>query len=105
MFTAGACPLDDRGHVVAVGDIAGQTRRAVDNLRIALQDCGARLDDVVKTTIFVASNNRDELRTAWHEVATAFGEHTPPSTLLGVAILGYPDQLVEIEATALAPRR
>ena len=35
--------------------------------------------------------------------APAFGEHDAPSTLLGVAVLGYPDQLVEIEAVAVAP--
>ena len=30
----------------------------------------------------------------------AFGDHEAPSTLLGVAVLGYPDQMVEIEAIA-----
>jgi hypothetical protein len=37
---------------------------------------------------------------AWEVVAAAFGEHDAPSTLLGVAVLGYRDQLVEIEAVA-----
>jgi hypothetical protein len=36
-------------------------------------------------------------------VKAAFEPFDPPSTLLGVAILGYPDPLVEIEAVALAP--
>jgi enamine deaminase RidA (YjgF/YER057c/UK114 family) len=39
---------------------------------------------------------------AWNEVADCFGDYDPPSTLLGVAVLGYPDQLVEIEAIAVA---
>lgn len=34
-------------------------------------------------------------------LAAAFGEHDVPSTLLGVAALGYPDQLVEVEAVAV----
>jgi hypothetical protein len=38
-------------------------------------------------------------------VAEAFGDHDAPSTLLGVAVLGYEGQLVEIEAVAfVAPR-
>lgn|SRR5271157_3721611 len=105
VVTAGACPLDYQGHVVAPGDIATQTRQAVDNLRIALEDSGAKMADVLKTTIFVSSSSRDDLLVAWHEVAAAFGEHKPPSTLLGVAVLGYADQLVEIEAVAVAPPR
>ena len=99
------CPLDDRGRVVAPGDIAAQTRQAFDNLRIVLQECGAEIRDVLKTTIFVSTSSRDDLIIAWNEVAGGFGDHDPPSTLLGVTVLGYPDQLVEIEAIALAKRR
>jgi enamine deaminase RidA (YjgF/YER057c/UK114 family) len=105
IVTAGACPLDDRGRVVAPGDIAAQTRQAFDNLRIVLQECGAEIRDVLKTTIFVSTSSRDDLIIAWNEVAGGFGDHDPPSTLLGVTVLGYPDQLVEIEAIALAKRR
>ena len=100
IVTAGACPLDDQGRVVAPGDIAAQTRKAFDNLRITLEECGAELRDVLKTTIFVSSSSRDDLTVAWNEVVGGFGDHDPPSTLLGVAALGYPGQLVEIEAIA-----
>jgi len=102
IFTAGACPLDEQGLVVAPGDVAAQMRHALGNLRIALAECGATVRDVIKTTVFVASTRRDDLVKAWDEVAGAFGDHDPPSTLLGVAVLGYPDQLVEIEAVAVA---
>jgi enamine deaminase RidA (YjgF/YER057c/UK114 family) len=105
IFTAGSCPLDEQGRIVAPGDIAAQTRQAVGNLRITLQECGAELRDVVKTTIYVASSHRDDLTKAWNEVVSGFEDHRPPSTLLGVAALGYPDQLVEIEAIALVPQR
>jgi enamine deaminase RidA (YjgF/YER057c/UK114 family) len=101
IITAGACPLDDQGQVVAPGDVAAQMRQAFDNLRIALEECGAGLRDVLKTTVYVSSSNRDDLVVAWNEVAAGFGDHDPPSTLLGVAVLGYQDQLVEIEAIAV----
>ncbi|MGO9927467.1 MAG: RidA family protein, partial [Mycobacterium sp.] len=80
VVTAGACPLDNQGRVVAPGDIAAQMRQAVENLRIALEECGAQLSDVLKTTIFVSSSSRDDLLLAWSEVAAAFGEAKPPST-------------------------
>ena len=101
VFTAGACPLDAAGRTVAVGDVVGQARQVVTNLVTALAAAGASLDDVVKTTVYVASTDRDDLGAVWDVVRAAFGEHDAPSTLLGVTVLGYPDQLVEVEAVAV----
>ena len=103
IFTAGACPLDDRGEVVGAGDVRAQASLAVANLATALAESGATFADVLKTTVFVASTERADLVAAWDVVRAAFGEHDAPSTLLGVAVLGYADQLVEIEAVAVAP--
>lgn len=100
VFTAGACPLDQGGAIVAVGDVVGQAEQVMTNLRTALQAAGADLHDVVKTTIYVASQRRDDLLAAWAVVRRHFGDHDAPGTLLGVAVLGYPDQLVEVEAVA-----
>lgn len=65
-----------------------------------LADAGATLAEVVRTTIHVASTDRGDLGAAWAVVREAFAPHDPPSTLLGVAVLGYPDQLVEVDAVA-----
>jgi enamine deaminase RidA (YjgF/YER057c/UK114 family) len=105
VFTAGACPLDEHGDVVAPGDVKAQMRQALGNLRTALEESGAAVSDVVKSTVYVASADRADLVAAWNEVACFFGEHDAPSTLLGVAVLGYPGQLVEIEAVAATPAR
>jgi enamine deaminase RidA (YjgF/YER057c/UK114 family) len=102
VFTAGACPLDHAGNVVCKGDVEGQARRVMENLVIALDAAGARLTDVAKTTVYVATHERSDLVKAWSVVRETFGEHDAPSTLLGVAVLGYPDQLVEVEAVAVA---
>ncbi len=101
VFTAGACPLDEQGKTAALGDIPGQTAVVMDNLETALRAAGAELTDVVKTTVYVASNNRQDLVAAWDVVSQRFGAHDAPSTLLGVVVLGYPDQLVEVEAIAV----
>jgi enamine deaminase RidA (YjgF/YER057c/UK114 family) len=103
VFTAGACPLDQSGETVAIGDVAGQAEQVMANLRVALDAAGARLEDVVKTTVYVASHDQSDLLAAWEVVSRHFGEHDAPSTLVGVAVLGYRDQPVEIEAIAALP--
>ena len=103
VYAAGACPLDQAGDVVAPGDVAAQAERVMRNLEQALYAAECGLVDVVKTTVYVASSDRADLVTAWNVVRAAFGDHDPPSTLLGVAVLGYPDQLVEVEAFAVRP--
>ncbi len=61
------------------------------NLEVALHAAGADLGDVVKTTVYVATQQRDDLLAAWDVVRRHFGDHDAPSTLPGVAVLGYPD--------------
>ncbi|MEV3891755.1 RidA family protein [Streptomyces anulatus] len=100
IFLAGSCPLDEHGNTVAVGDFAGQAAKAVENLRTALADAGASIEDVISTRVLVASARQEDLVAAWEVVRDSFGEHDVPSTLMGVTVLGYADQLVEIEAVA-----
>lgn len=103
VFTAGACPLDDDGDVAPVGDLAGQAARVMANLEAALAGAGSSLGQVAKTTVYVATADRADLVTVWEVVRAAFGDHDAPSTLLAVPLLGYPDQLVEVEAVAVRP--
>ena len=102
VFTAGACPLDADGNVVAPGDFEGQAARALDNLFATLAAAGSGPEQVLKTTVYVATSDRSELVRVWDVVAARLGDARPPSTLLGVSLLGYPGQLVEIEAVALS---
>ena len=102
VFAAGACPLDEAGNVVALGDFEGQARAVVENLRTALEEAGSSFGQMLKTTVYVVSADRAELVRMWGVVERAFAPARPPSTLLGVAALGYEGQLVEIEAVALA---
>ncbi|MEV6284467.1 RidA family protein [Kribbella sp. NPDC051770] len=101
VFLAGQCPLAPDG-ALAEGGLAGQTAQVIDNILTALESAGARPADVVRTVIYVASPDRDELAAVWTQLnesslAPAF---TTASTLLGVAQLGFPGQLVEIDVTA-----
>jgi enamine deaminase RidA (YjgF/YER057c/UK114 family) len=100
IFLAGACPLDENGSTVAVGDYARQAAVCIDTMTRALAEAGATLEDVISTRVLVASTKREDLVTAWAMVRDAFGDHDVPSTLMGVTVLGYADQLVEVEAVA-----
>jgi enamine deaminase RidA (YjgF/YER057c/UK114 family) len=102
VFVAGACPLDEAGKTVAPGDLDAQTKQAVHNLFTTLEASGSSPEHVLKTTIYVVASQRSDLVRAWDIIRAAFGIVDPPSTLLGVSMLGYPDQLVEIEAIAVA---
>jgi adhesin HecA-like repeat protein len=102
VLTAGAVPLDAAGAVVGAGDVRLQARQTLDNLMRQLAAAGASGGDVLKSTVYVASTERADLVAVWEEV-----QRSPiaaaASTLLGVALLGYPEQLVEIEAVAVLP--
>lgn len=67
---------------------------------LALTAAGARIQDVISTRVLVASSDQADLVRAWEVVRDALAEHNVPSTLLGVTVLGYTGQLVEIEAVA-----
>jgi enamine deaminase RidA (YjgF/YER057c/UK114 family) len=102
VVTAGAVPLDDAGTLVGEDDYRAQARQTIANLLRQLQAAGASGDDVLKTTVYVVANDGADLLTVWEAV-----QESPlamaASTLLGVALLGYPGQLVEIEAIAALP--
>ncbi len=102
VITAGAVPLDHEGNLVGLGDVKTQTRQVIDNLMAQLAAGGATGEDVLKTTVYVASTNGGDLVAAW-EVVQDSPIAAAASTLLGVAVLGYSGQLVEIEAIAGLP--
>lgn len=100
--TAGAVPLDDEGNLVGSGDVRAQARQTLHNLMRQLAAAGAGGEDVLKTTVYVASTDHADLVACWEEIQLS-PIAAAASTLLGVALLGYTGQLVEIEAIAVLP--
>ena len=99
---AGQCPLDASGTVVRPGDLDAQVDQVVSNTVTALRSVGAGPEHVVRTVIYVAGADQSALSAVWRRfqaspLASAF---TTAGTLLGVAQLGFPDQLVELDVTA-----
>ena len=104
VWTAGAVPLDADGALVGADDRAAQTQQVVANLLAALEEGGAQAGDVVKTTVYVVAHEQAHLLEVW-DVVRESPLAGAPSTLLGVAMLGYAGQLVEVEAVAAVAER
>jgi 2-iminobutanoate/2-iminopropanoate deaminase len=102
LHIAGTVSQDAQGNVVAAGDIAGQTRQVLVNLRAILESVGGRLDDIVSVVVYVT--DLSGLKRI-HEVRAEF--FTPPypaSTLVQVSGLVKPEYLIEIAAVASIPK-
>jgi enamine deaminase RidA (YjgF/YER057c/UK114 family) len=104
-FLAGQMPMDGTGtQVVGVGDLDRQVDVTVEHTLKALATAGACPEDVVRSVVYVVGGQAAAAR-AWHRFAESSigAAFTSASTLLGVAALGFPDQLVELELTAALP--
>jgi enamine deaminase RidA (YjgF/YER057c/UK114 family) len=102
VFIAGQVAFDADGHVVGAGDLRAQTEQVFKNLQRALAAAGARVEDLVKTTIFVVDYKPAD-RAVIAEVRSRFygNVEAPASTLVGVQALVVPELMIEIEAIAV----
>ncbi len=96
VFTSGQIPLAADGTPVT-GDITAQTEQVMSNLRAVLAAAGAKMEDVVKTTVFLKDWNDFAAMNKVYE--QAFGAHKPARSTVEVARLPR-DFKVEIEAIA-----
>ena len=102
---AGQCPLDAAGTVIGVDDYDAQTDQVIANCLAVLAAAGAEPADVVRSVIYVVGTDSAVLAAVWDrllasELAAAF---STASTLLGVTVLGFRGQLVEVDLTAALP--
>lgn len=94
LYTSGQIALRPDGTLVE-GDITVQTQQVLSNLSAIIQQAGADLSKVVKTTVFL--KNLDDFAAMNAIYGEAFGTHTPARSTVQVAKLPR-DVLVEIEA-------
>ena len=100
LFVAGQVPRDKSGELVGAADPAAQAISCLDNLRTLLNVHDFADADIRRLIVYVVGEHQN-LLDAWSAVTEWFAGDVPPATLLGVNLLGYSDQLVEIDATVV----
>lgn len=95
---SGTTAVED-GLVVFEGDLYGQTKKALEIIKQAIEEAGGTMNDVVRTRMYVTDIS------LWEAAAKAHAEfflHIKPSTtMVEVKALIDPAMLIEIEATAI----
>ena len=98
VFTAGQLPVDAGTGNIVEGGIEEQTKKALENVKAVVEAGGGRMEDVVKTTVFLKDMN-DFAR--MNEVYKTFFQNDPPARSAIEAARLPKDVLVEIECVAL----
>lgn len=105
VFIAGQVARDASGNAVGGSDLAAQTEQAFRNVATAIEAVGGRFADVAKLNVYVVDWTPEKMAALGEGVgrAAAAADIDPlkPITLIGVAALGEPDLLIEVEATAV----
>lgn len=98
LYCSGQTAMDAEGKPQHEGDIAAQLALSLDNLEAVLAEAGMSLANLVRLTVY--TTDVDQLFPHYGVLASRLA--APPTTMLGVARLAIPGQLVELEATAVA---
>jgi 2-iminobutanoate/2-iminopropanoate deaminase len=103
LYVSGQIPVDERGEVVGVGDLAAQIDQVFANLDATLRSAGFEFRNVVKMTTFLVRADDvpafRELRAPYYRRHFPSGVY-PTSTLVAVQRLANEAFLLEIEAVA-----
>ena len=100
LFVSGQVPIDPETGELIRGDVTAQTHRALRSLDAIVRAGGATLDDVVKTTVYLADMN--DFVAMNRAYATWFSDPAPARAAVEVARLPK-DAQIEIDAIVRLP--
>lgn len=105
IYIGGQNSVDQNHEIVGKNDIASQTEQVMKNLEIALIDCGATFDNLVKLNINILQGQ--DARKGFEVSQKYLGQSSnqPIVTVLFVAGFVNPDFLIEIDAIAFLPEQ
>jgi len=95
----GTAPIGVDGKTAGLGDPAAQTRRCIEIIKAAIEKAGGKIENVIRTRVFLTRQEDWELIGRAH--GEAFGAIRPASTMAVVKALLNDEWLVEIEADAV----
>lgn len=104
ILISGQVALDNKGNLVGKGDLAKQAEQVFLNIKNIVENAGGTMDNIIKTGIFMTDASQVP---AFREVRNKFinAKNPPTSTLVQVSKLFRDDLLIEIEATAIIPKK
>lgn len=104
VILSGQVPMDQQGNLVGAGDLGRQAEQAFQNIRNIVTAAGGTMDNIVKLGFFITDMSKlQALREARDKFINT--KNPPASTLVQVSKLYRDDVLVEIEATAIIPKK
>jgi 2-iminobutanoate/2-iminopropanoate deaminase len=101
---SGQVPLDDNGNLVGQGNFEKQSEQVMLNIKNILSELGGTMDDIIRLGIYTTDVSQMQ---AFRDVRDKFInlQSPPTSTLVEVSKLFRGDVLIEVEATAIIPKK
>jgi enamine deaminase RidA (YjgF/YER057c/UK114 family) len=98
MYISGTASIDSRGNVLYPGDLMGQTRRSLENIRVLLDASDSSIDDIVYLIVYFRDLGGAEQVDSY--LKTTLHPHIPYILLKGTVC--RPEWLIEIEGMAIS---
>jgi enamine deaminase RidA (YjgF/YER057c/UK114 family) len=104
LLISGQVPLDKQGNLIGMDDFARQTEQVFTNIKNIIEEAGGTMNHLAKLSYFIKDVSKIQLL---RDIRDKFiYTQTPPaSTLVEVSKLYRDDVMIEIEATAVIPKK
>ncbi|NNE25303.1 MAG: RidA family protein [Saprospiraceae bacterium] len=102
VFISGQVAWDAEQNIIGHNDLAGQTRKALENIKIAIEAAGGTIENLMMIRIYKVHYEQKDGPVINGVLKEYFGTDNPPaSTWISVDGLANKDFLIEIEAQAI----